>query len=56
MQSFLGRSRWDDDALCDEVRAYVFYALGDPDGVLVADGTAFLKDRELPGGRVACLY
>ena len=23
MQSFLGRSRWDEDALCDEIRAYV---------------------------------
>jgi SRSO17 transposase len=39
----LGRSRWDAEALRDEVRAYVVEALGCPDGVLVVDETGFLK-------------
>jgi SRSO17 transposase len=43
MQSLLGRSRWEADALRDAVRAYVVEALGDPDGVLVVDETGFLK-------------
>src|SRR4051812_36118699 len=34
MQSLLGRSRWDADALRDRVRADVIEALGDRDGVL----------------------
>jgi SRSO17 transposase len=46
MQSLLGRSRWDADALRDEVRAYVVEALGDDDGVLVVDETGFLKKGE----------
>ena len=43
MQSLLGRSRWDADALRDEVRRYVIEALGDEAGVLVVDETGFLK-------------
>ena len=43
MQSLLGRSRWDAEALRDRVRSYVIEALGDPDGVLVVDETGFLK-------------
>ncbi|WP_119682027.1 IS701 family transposase [Indioceanicola profundi] len=43
MQSLLGRSRWDADALRDRVRDYVAAALGDVDGVLVVDETGFLK-------------
>lgn len=43
MQSLLGRSRWDADALRDRVRDYVVAALGDADGVLVVDETGFLK-------------
>jgi hypothetical protein len=46
MQSLLGRSQWDADALCDLVRRYVLEALGDPDGVLVVDETGFLKKGE----------
>jgi SRSO17 transposase len=46
MQSLLGRSRWDADALRDEVRAYVVEALGDAEGVLVVDETGFLKKGE----------
>jgi len=43
MQSLLGRSRWDADALRDRVRDYAIAALGDSDGVLVVDETGFLK-------------
>lgn len=43
MQSLLGRSRWDADAMLAEVRAYVIEALGHPDGVLVVDETGFVK-------------
>ena len=43
MQALLGKSRWDADALRDEVRAYAVEALGCPDGVLVVDETGFVK-------------
>ena len=43
MQALLGRSRWDADALRDEVRAYAVEALGCADGVLVVDETGFVK-------------
>jgi SRSO17 transposase len=46
MQSLLGRSRWDAEALRDAVRAYAMEALGDADGVLVVDETGFLKKGE----------
>ena len=46
MQSLLGRSAWDSEALRDEVRAYVVEALGDRDGVLIVDETGFLKKGE----------
>src|SRR5206468_4662032 len=43
MQSLLGRSSWDADALRDLVRAEVIGLLGDPRGVLIVDETGFLK-------------
>jgi SRSO17 transposase len=43
MQSLLGRSGWDAEALRDKVRAEVIDSLGDPAGVLVVDETGFLK-------------
>src|SRR3954470_20687583 len=46
MQSLLGRSRWDADALRDRIRADVIEAFGDRDGVLVVDETGFLKKGE----------
>jgi len=46
MQSLLGRSVWDEEALRDDIRAYVFEALGDPDDVLVVDETGFVKKGE----------
>jgi SRSO17 transposase len=43
MQRLLTTTRWDPDALRDDVRAYVVEQLGDPDGVLVVDETGLLK-------------
>jgi SRSO17 transposase len=43
MQRLLTTTRWDADALGDDVRAYIVEQLGDPDGVLVVDETGFLK-------------
>lgn len=43
MQSLLGRSVWDADALRAVVRDEVVASLGDTDGVLVVDETGFLK-------------
>lgn len=43
VQHLLGRAVWDEDAVRDELRAYVVEHLGDPDGVLVVDETGFLK-------------
>jgi SRSO17 transposase len=43
MQSLLGRSSWNADALRDLVRAEVISSLGDRSGVLVVDETGFLK-------------
>ena len=38
MQDFLGRMRWNADAVRDDLRAYVVEHLGDPGAVLVLDG------------------
>ena len=43
MQSLLGRSSWDAEALRDRVRTYAIEALGASDGVLVVDVTGFVK-------------
>ena len=43
MQRLLTTTRWDPDALRDDVRGYVMERLGDPAGVLVVDETGFLK-------------
>src|SRR5215475_6777082 len=43
MQRLLRRADWDADGVRDDVRAFVVEQLGDPDGVLVADDTGFLK-------------
>lgn len=43
IQSLLGRSGWEADALRDKVREEVLASLGDPAGVLVVDETGFLK-------------
>jgi SRSO17 transposase len=43
MRDFLGRMRWDADAVRDDLRAYVVEHLGDPGAVLVLDETGFVK-------------
>src|SRR5215472_7697165 len=43
MQRLLRRADWDVDGVRDDLRAYVVEQLGDPDGVLIADDTGFLK-------------
>jgi SRSO17 transposase len=43
IQHLLDRARWDADAVRDEVRDYALEYLADPDGVLAADETGFLK-------------
>jgi SRSO17 transposase len=43
MQRLLRRADWDVDGVRDDVRDYVVEQLGDPDGVLIADDTGFLK-------------
>jgi SRSO17 transposase len=43
VQHLLDRSRWDADAARDQVREYVLEELSDPEVVLIADETGFLK-------------
>ncbi len=43
VQRLLNAARWDDDAVRDDLRAYVVEHLGDPAGVLIVDETGFLK-------------
>ena len=43
VQHLLGRARWDDEAVRDDLRAYLVEHLGEPQAVLVIDETGFLK-------------
>jgi SRSO17 transposase len=43
MQDFLSRTRWDADAVRDDLREYVVERLGDPSGVLVLTEVGFPK-------------
>jgi SRSO17 transposase len=43
MQRLLRRADWDVDGVRDDIRGYVAEQLGDPDGVLIADETGFIK-------------
>ena len=43
IQSLLGRSSWQADALCAPMQAEALATLGDPGGLLVVDETGFLK-------------
>ncbi|WP_254453746.1 IS701 family transposase [Siccirubricoccus sp. G192] len=43
VQDFLARTRWNAEAVRDDLRAYVVEQLGDPSAVLVLDETGFLK-------------
>jgi SRSO17 transposase len=50
MQRLLTTTRWDPEALRDDLRAYVVEHLGDPGGVLVVDETGFLKKGSKSAG------
>ena len=43
VQEFLSRTRWDADAVRDDLQQYVVEQFGDGDAVLVLDETGFLK-------------
>lgn len=43
VQHFVGAGAWDDEAVMAELRRHVADELGDPDGVLVVDGSGFPK-------------
>ena len=43
MQDFLARTRWDADAVRDDLQAYVIEQLSDDEAVLVLDETGFIK-------------
>jgi SRSO17 transposase len=50
MQSLLTSPAWDPDAVRDDVRGYVVERIGDPDGVLIADETGFVKKGRRSAG------
>ncbi|WP_439650308.1 IS701 family transposase [Glycomyces amatae] len=50
VQHFLGRAKWDADALRDRLRSYVAANLAGPDGVLVVDETGFVKKGRRSAG------
>jgi SRSO17 transposase len=43
VQHFVGAGRWDDEAVMSELRRHVSEGLGDDDGVLIVDPSAFAK-------------
>jgi SRSO17 transposase len=50
MQHLLARAVWDEDAVRDDVRAYMVEHLGDPEAVLVIDETGDLKKGTMTVG------
>ena len=50
MQDFLTRTRWDADAVRDDLRDYVVEHLGDGKAVLVLDESGFLKKGTCSAG------
>jgi SRSO17 transposase len=46
IQVFVGNGGWDDAAVMSELRRHVAEELGDPEGVLVVDPSAFVKKGE----------
>jgi SRSO17 transposase len=43
VQHFVGAGRWDDEAVMTELRRHVATELGDPEAVLIVDGSSFPK-------------
>ncbi len=50
VQRLLGEADWDEDAVRDDLRAYVTEHLGEGDGLLVVDETGFLKKGKKSAG------
>lgn len=50
VQRLLAEANWDEEAVRDEMRAYVVEHLGAPDGILVVDETGFLKKGKKSAG------
>jgi SRSO17 transposase len=50
VQRLLGEADWDEDAVRDDLRAYVTEHLGESDGMLVVDETGFLKKGKKSAG------
>jgi len=50
MQRLLAGSRWDAEAVRDDLRAFVVERLGDAAGVLIVDETGFLKQGDKSAG------
>jgi SRSO17 transposase len=50
VQHLLGRARWDDEAVRDDLRAYLVAHVGEPQAVLVLDETGFLKKGQHSAG------
>ena len=46
IQVFVGAGAWDDEAVMRELRVHVGEEIGDPDGILVIDGSGFVKKGE----------
>jgi SRSO17 transposase len=50
VQRLLGEADWDEDAVRDDLRAYVTEQLGEADGMLVIDETGFIKKGKKSAG------
>src|SRR5258708_4752967 len=50
VQRLLGEADWDEDAVRDDLRAYVTEHLGEANGMLVVDETGFLKKGKKSAG------
>jgi SRSO17 transposase len=50
VQRLLGEADWDEEAVRDDLRAYVSERLGEPDGILVLDETGFIKKGKKSAG------
>src|SRR5437899_8765576 len=50
VQRLLGEASWDEEAVRDDLRAYVIEHLGDNGGILVVDETGFLKKGKQSAG------
>jgi SRSO17 transposase len=46
LAALVGKSRWDEEQVCAEVRDYVVEHLDDGQGILAVDETSFLKRGE----------